>query len=50
LQRVRRSVDLGRAGRAFIRRAFDVHFDSHIIYNRMVDELVLPLALLRRRE
>jgi glycosyltransferase involved in cell wall biosynthesis len=50
LQRVRRSVDLGRAGRAFIRRAFDVHFDSHIIYNRMVDELVLPLALPRRRE
>ena len=49
LQRVRLTIDLGRAGRAFVRRAFNEHFDSHIIYNRMVDELVLPLALQGRR-
>ena len=49
LQRVRCGVDLGRAGRAAIRRAFDEHFDSRVIYNRMVDELVLPLALQRRQ-
>jgi len=49
LQGVRRNVELGHAGRAFIRRTFDEHFDSHVIYNRMVDDLVLPLAIQHRR-
>jgi glycosyltransferase involved in cell wall biosynthesis len=49
LQRVRCSIELGRAGRAAIRRTFDEHFDSRVIYNRMVDEFVLPLALQQRQ-
>jgi len=49
LQRVQRNVNLGPAGRRLIRRAFDEHFDSQVIYSRMVDQLVLPTALQGRR-
>jgi glycosyltransferase involved in cell wall biosynthesis len=50
LRRVRREVALGRAGRASIRNAFDRYFNSAVIYDRMVEEFVLPLALKGRKD
>jgi glycosyltransferase involved in cell wall biosynthesis len=50
LRRVRREIDLGVAGRTAIRHVFNAHFDSTVIYNSMVDELVLPLAMGKNTE
>jgi glycosyltransferase involved in cell wall biosynthesis len=52
LKTVRKSVDVSVAARRQIRRVFEKYFDSTVIYDRMIDELILPLAAerLRRQE
>lgn len=37
-------VDLGSVGRRKIRDTFERYFSSEVIYQRMVDELIMPLA------
>jgi len=44
LEGVRREVPLSRAGRAAIRAKFDDQFSSLVIYERMIEETILPLA------